>query len=1192
VRSLWKQILVLATISVIIIVSVVPYIFNKVTIKEAALEAKNIAQQYSLLRRYYTQNVVSKLSANAHISVSSDYKDKENTIPLPATMIHELSELTKSTGLQIKLYSAFPFPERANRVLDTFQQQAWQQLNLKPNEPYITAQTLGDLHLVRVAIADTLTEQACVNCHNSHPLTPKVDWKLGDVRGVLEVVIPIDQQLTWLKSGSYQLSLIFIGLFLIIFYFLLRMLSTESRKNVNTILTPLKNQKFALNAHSLVSMADIQGNITYVNNKFSEISGFSEAELIGKKHSLLNSNNQPKSYWHNMHQCVLAGKVWHDEVRNRAKDGHYYWVDTTIVPNYGENKQINGFTSIRTDITEQKQNLTNLALAKQQAEMAKFALDQHSLVSVADLTGNILYVNDKFSKISGYSKAELIGKKHSVLNSNNQPKSYWHNMHQCVLAGKVWHDEVRNRAKGGHYYWVDTTIVPNYDDNKLVIGFTSIRTDITQQKKDKESLILTKEQIETDAAELLIAKEQAETDAAELLIAKEQAETDAAELLIAKEQAEVAGVSKAEFLANMSHEIRTPLNGVIGMNNLLLSSELNQEQHKLANTVKSSAVSLLSIINDILDFSKIEADKLDLELIPFNLGKMIEEIGTSMSFQSQQKDLQLICPANPIIQQWVKADPGRIRQILTNLIGNAIKFTEQGEVAVYVRLIEQTAEQKLFRFEIKDTGIGINKLQQQQLFEKFSQADSSTTRKYGGTGLGLSICKSLTELMGGEIGIDSEIGQGATFWFTLPLLKTEETSEVAIYHTDINNEKVLIVDDNETNLELMHQLHKIWNIPHTLVNSAKAALAELTLASQENVPYSIAILDMHMPEIDGLQLCQQIQKDPQLAQTKLIMASSQAQRGDAHKMKDARFQGYITKPIQQSELLDVLLMISGLKESTPGLITRYNTKKHVQFKANVLVVEDNTTNQLVIGGLLSTLGITVDLANNGQEAIAALQGFTNHDLVFMDCQMPVLDGYQATAAIRADQTGIINRAIPIIAMTANAMAGDEQKCLDSGMDDYLSKPIEPEKVIAMLNKWLPNKDHVENKLTNEKGKTITAQENIIDEDVVFDHDDMAKRLMNDPELMKSVAEIFCQDIVEQIDELKVSIKDNNVVQAAAIMHQIKGASANVGGKALSALALEMELAGKAGNIDIIQASIEQLEHNVNALNLAMEKTIK
>lgn len=1016
--STWKQLLGLAIIGIIIILSILAFLFNRSAVKEATFVAKNTAQQYSILRKYYTQNIVSKLKANDQISISSDYKNKQNSIPLPATMIHELSELSKSSNLQVKLYSAFPFPERANRVLDTFQQQAWQQLNLKPNEPYITTQINGDQHSVRIAIADTLTEQTCVDCHNNHPLTPKVGWKLGDVRGVLEVVVPI-HQFTWQKS--YQLSLIFILIFLIIFYLLLRILSKESKNKVSEVLTPLKNQNFAMDAHSLVSTADIQGTITYVNDKFSEISGYSKAELIGKKHSLLNSNAQSKTYWHDMHQTVLTGDTWHDEVRNRAKDGHYYWVDTTIVPNFDKHKKINGFTSIRTDITQQKEDAKSLALAK--------------------------------------------------------------------------------------------------------------------------------------------------------------------------EQAEAASISKDDFLANMSHEIRTPMNGVIGMTNLLLDSNLNQDQLKLASTVKSSAVGLLSIINDILDFSKVEAGKLDLELIPFNLGKMIEDIGTTMSFQSQRKGLQLICPATPIIQQWVKADPGRIRQILTNLIGNAIKFTEQGEVAVFIRILEETTEEKSFRFEVKDSGIGIDKFQQSKLFDKFSQADNSTTRKYGGTGLGLSICKKLVELMGGEIGIDSKYGEGATFWFTLPLLKTKEIDSADLYNTDIKNEKILIVDDNETNRELMHQLHKIWGIPHKLVDSAKAALIELTLATQESTPYTIAILDMQMPEMDGLELCNQIQKIPQLAHTKLIMASSQAQSGDALKMKTAGFKGYITKPIQQSELLNVLLMVSGIESSISEFGTRHSIKEDVKFNARILVVEDNATNQLVIEGLLKKLGVNVDLAGNGQEAITALQGDSSYDLIFMDCQMPVLDGYKATEEIRSKQTGIKNRTIPIIAMTANAMAGDKEKCLDSGMNDYLSKPIDTAKVIEVLKEWLTDKNKTENKLTNAGDKSVVTKDKNINDITIFDYDGMSKRLMNDPELMKPVAKVFFQDLIEQINELKVSIKDNHIAQTSAILHQIKGAAANVGGIALSAFADEMEVAAKAGNHDILQESIGQLEHEFNALKIAMEEKI-
>jgi|GEM_PF-714274 len=1548
IRSLWKQILALAVVGIIIIAVVVPYIFKEITIKEAALVAQNTAQQYSQLRSYYTKNIVTRLKSSGNVSISSDYKKHKNGIPLPATMIHELSELSNASGLQIKLYSAYPFPERSDRVLDAFQQQAWQQLSNDPDTPYLESLNINGSEVVRVAIADKLTATACVDCHNSHPDTPKDDWEIGDLRGVLEVVVPIDQQLSWQQGGSYQLSVIFVLVFLVIFLTLLSILKKESAKQLGSVLIPLKNQKFAMNAHSLVSMADKQGKITYVNDKFCEISGYEKIELLGKKHSLLNSGQQSQTYWKEMHKQVLAGEVWHDEVRNKTKDGHYYWVDTTIVPNFDRHNKVNGFTSIRTDITSKKKaaeilteaikqaqaDAAELLVAKEQAQAAKFALDQHSLISMADINGTITYVNDKFVEISGYPASEIIGNKHSLLNSGNQPKGYWKGMHQQVLSGSVWHDEVRNRAKGGEYYWVDTTIVPNFDAAGKVIGFTSIRTDITAQKENIVNLEFAKQQAEsakfaldqhslvsvanlngtityvnqkfvdisgyqsselvgqkhsllnsghqpkdywkdmhqqvldgnvwhdevrnrakdgsyywvdttivpnvdvankvigftsirTDISEqknniekLIMAKEQAQAanfaldqhslvsvadlkgtityvnekfvaisgysadelignrhnllnsgnqrkaywkdmhqtvlggkvwhdevrnrskdghfywvdttivpnlDAAGAVIgftsirtditeqkenlyrldyARKQAESakfaldqhslvsvadlkgnityvnekfieisgyDEAEIIgqkhsllnsgkqkkgywkamhekvlagetwhdevrnrakgghyywvdttivpnlnedsevvgftsirtdvtqqvlnlekleIAKEQAEVASNTKAEFLANMSHEIRTPMNGVIGMTNLLLNTNLSREQDKLANTVKASAAGLLGIINDILDFSKVEAGKLDLELIPFNLGQMVEDVGKAMSFQADSKSLHFICPANPIIQQWVKADPGRIRQVLTNLIGNAIKFTEEGEVAVFVKLLAQNTDQKIFRFEIRDTGIGISEQQQLQLFDKFTQADTSTTRKYGGTGLGLSICQQLIGLMDGEIGIESSVGRGTTFWFELPLLKTKALIDPPFYNTNITNERILIVDDNDTNRDLMRQLHDVWEIPHTLVDSARAALAELTLAALEKRPYTIAILDMHMPNTSGLELCKQIRAIPQLISTKLVMASSQAQRGDAAKMKKAGFKGYLTKPIHQSELFDVLLMVSGLKSEDPEFITRHSTKEHIKFKAHILVVEDNPTNQLVIEGLLRTLGVTVDIAGNGEEALAALQHRTDHDLVFMDCQMPVLDGYEATKKIRSEHSGIIKSDIPIIAMTANAMAGDKQKCLDCGMDDYLSKPVVYAKVIDMLDKWLPEAakpQAIEDAEIVEQSPV--KSESRADEIVVFDYDDMAGRLMGDIDLMRSVAEIFYEDLVEQLTTLKECVGNGDMAKSAAVIHQIKGAAANVGGKSLSALAHKMETEAKANKNEELHQDVARLEQQFSTLKLAMEKAL-
>jgi two-component system sensor histidine kinase/response regulator len=663
----------------------------------------------------------------------------------------------------------------------------------------------------------------------------------------------------------------------------------------------------------------------------------------------------------------------------------------------------------RTDSSAKKESLI---LAREQAEAAKFALEQHSVVSIADIDGNILYVNDKFVEISGYQESELIGKKHSILNSNNQPKTYWLDMHQTVLAGKVWHDEVRNRAKNGDYYWVDTTIVPNFDSNKEVKGFTSIHTDITQQKQNIESLA------------------------------------------IAKEQAKSATEAKTQFLATMSHEIRTPMNGVIGMTNLLLDTSLNKEQYNFAKTVKYSAESLLTIINDILDFSKVEAGMLELEPLEFDLELLMHDVGSSIAFQAQNKDVELICPANIMPSQSFIADPGRIRQILNNLIGNAIKFTEEGEVSVYCKVQEQTDQHTRILFEITDTGIGLTDEQQSKLFERFSQADSSTTRKYGGTGLGLSISKQLVEMMDGEVGLKSVEGKGSTFWFTLNLANTNTVRPKKGFD-NLREQKILIVDDNLTNRVLLGQLLTKWQVEHTLVDSGKRALEKLTEESSKGKPYHIAILDMQMPQMDGLQLGTKIKNDNHLFKnTRLVMLTSQGQRGDAHKSKVAGFNGYLNKPIDQTILYNTLLKVAEFNVPEQPLITAYSSRELPQFTARVLVVEDNAINQKVAQGLLKKFGVQVELAANGEEALNSLENLP-FDLVFMDCQMPVMDGYEATQQIRHTESKVRNQDIPIVAMTANSMEGDRDKCLAVGMNDFISKPVNPSKVQEVLKRWLP-----------------------------------------------------------------------------------------------------------------------------------------
>jgi PAS domain S-box-containing protein len=794
-----------------------------------------------------------------------------------------------------------------------------------------------------------------------------------------------------------------------------------------------KNQNLIENALDGIIGINAEGIITIWNPQAAKIFGWSPYAALGKDlaetiipPSFREAHRQGLKRFNESRQGTIINQ--RIELMALHHEGREFPIEVALIPIFEDTTY--EFIAFVRDISESKQ--TELALRTSEERFRKiFSQSNDAIFLINPEQGTILDVNSKASAMLGYSKTELLQTSISQIHPTEMDllQSFFK---KVLQEGHGWTDQLTCTTKSGNCLLaeISASVMSIADKTSLV----ALVRDITQRKEAEQALRQ------------------------------------------AKNAAEQAAKAKSEFLATMSHEIRTPMNGIIGMTGLLLNTELTSQQHQFAETVKKSGEALLTIINDILDFSKIESGKLDFETIDFDLRVAMEDTLDLIAEKAGSANLELVGCVDSPVPTALRGDPGRFRQVLLNLISNAIKFTKEGEVTVRIALLEETSEAATIKVRVQDTGIGIDPLAQQSIFQPFQQADNSTTRQFGGTGLGLAICKKFVERMGGTIGVESQVGQGSTFWFTAQLFKQPQAPSV-LPNKDLQGLRICCIDDHPVNRQLLEEYTKTWGMSPTSASTPAEALGLIQRAHERKEPFHIAIIDMEMPGMDGMALAREIKVNPQLAEIRLLLLSSLGQRIDAKEAKAAGFLGYLTKPIRQTVLKHSLETIMGLKtgnlqHSDTPIVTPFSSLESEKTgRYPILVVDDHQVNQQLAVLLIERLGYRTDIAANGQEAVEACST-NSYSLVFMDCHMPVMDGYDATKKIREMESmkreakekdspdplpltpdGTLH--VPIIAMTANALSGDREKCLQAGMDDYLPKPIRPDGLTQILEKWLP-----------------------------------------------------------------------------------------------------------------------------------------
>ncbi len=901
-----------------------------------------------------------------------------------------------------------------------------------------------------------------------------------------------------------------------------------------------RTAKVFMDAADPITIEDLNGNIIDVNIEVEKVYGYTRDELLGKPHTILVPDSQ-KEVSKKLHDGCRQGK----EIRNIegirwTKNQKTMPVLLTMSKLLDEEGAVVALATIARDVTEQKKAEAEMRV------MSKVFMDASDPIIIEDLNGVVQDLNDEAVRSYGYSREELIGKPIKTLVPKENHIQADEVLERCKTGEEVRNIEGFRVDKNGKAIPVLLTLSQLKGEDGETLAIATIAKDITEQKKAEHELDLERKNLEV------------------------KVEERTKELEVAQKEAEAASQSKGDFLANMSHEIRTPMNAIIGMSDLAMKTELTKKQHNYINKIQISSQALLSLINDILDFSKIEAGKLNVESINFHLDDVLDHLATLTTLKAQEKGLEVLFQVGRTVPRYLVGDPLRLGQILTNLTNNAVKFTEQGEIIVQIQLLEEEKDQVRLELSVKDTGIGLTEEQIGKLFKEFSQADASTTRKYGGTGLGLTISKKLVELMDGKIWVESEPGKGSRFIFTGVFKKGEEKErDVLAASQDMKGKRVLVVDDNQSAREILEHALRSFDFDVSLATSGAEGISMVEAADLDS-PFEFIIMDWQMPEMNGIRASEIIKKHPKLKHTpKIIMLTAYGREEVSQQAEEVGLDAFLVKPMNTSVLFDTIIEVFGGEVEKKQHKTSFQKSAVDEAKvldkirgASILLVEDNAINQEIAKEILEQAGFKIAIANNGSEAVDMISK-SDYDCVLMDCQMPIMDGYEATSAIRKKERFA---KLPIVAMTANAMQGDREKCIKAGMNDHVSKPISTKELFSALTKWIPHLDKgAQEKIVSTT--KIQKEEVSIPELEGIDTQAGLSVVGGNTVLYHKLLIRFYNDFVDISQEIKEALESGDKETAERLVHTVRGVAANIGAKDLATISetLETKIAkGKKG----------------------------